>query len=317
MKTRVLVRNEPIEEKSWAWCLALREDESRCRVYEINPFAEVCSLHENVYSIYMESTDGFGDVWSHLIIGPEKAMLIDTGFGIGDLKGLAEQLAGGKPLLVVSTHSYPDHAYGNCQFDKIYCHKYSVPSLEQQKKDPHIWDHLFDANGKGIWFDCTPADVIPYRDYEIVGCENHTIFNLGGDHDVELVFLPGHSAGSCFFLDKKLRILFCGDAMLSMRVGVFGPREGEVYPEYTTLRSFRDELVYLAARAGEFDGLYPGHFILGLDPSVVQNMLDTCNEIIADPDCYDEIATNPFVGERRLKAVKGMGSLAYSVNSVG
>ena len=52
--------------------------------------------------------------------------VIDTGFGIGDFKGLVRKLVGDKPLIVVNTHSHYDHAYGNCQFERCYCSEAEV-----------------------------------------------------------------------------------------------------------------------------------------------------------------------------------------------
>ncbi|MEM2921050.1 MAG: MBL fold metallo-hydrolase [Candidatus Bathyarchaeia archaeon] len=315
MNTRVISRKEPIEPKSWEWVVKLRENQKLRKVYDVNPFAEVFSLHENVYSIYTESADGMGDPWMHLIVGTEKAMLIDTSFGIGNLKGLVEELTGHMPLIVANTHHHIDHAFGNCQFDRVYCHEYSVPYLKQQR-NPHAWDHLYDENGKGIWLRFDKEDIIPYREYEIVGCPNNHVFDLGGGHKVELIFMPGHAPGGCCYLDKRNRILFAGDTLLSMRVSVSGPREGMPYSEFCTVTAFRNELEKLVRRIEEFDSVFPGHFILGLDRSVVRNMLDACNAVLANPNSYDYTEINTRGREMKMKRVKGLGVLAYTDSSI-
>lgn len=43
-----------------------------------------------------------------LIEGPEKALLIDTGQGVGDLRSCVEMLTD-KPVTVVLTHNHADH----------------------------------------------------------------------------------------------------------------------------------------------------------------------------------------------------------------
>ena len=46
-----------------------------------------------------------------LLVGTEKAMLIDTGIGIGDLLGAVRQLTD-KPLVVVMSHGHGDYTGG-------------------------------------------------------------------------------------------------------------------------------------------------------------------------------------------------------------
>ena len=60
-------------------------------------------------------------VLSTLIIGCDKALLFDTGYGIGNLKEEVERITT-KPLIVVNSHGHMDHACGNYLFEKVYIH---------------------------------------------------------------------------------------------------------------------------------------------------------------------------------------------------
>ena len=222
-KTQKVKPREPIEERCWAFMREVRSHHDTKRVLAVDPYAEVYNVRDNVCAILSESLGGGGDVWSYLIIGPEKALLIDTGFGVGDLKGLASELSGGKPVLVAITHVHPDHSAGNAQFDRVYGHEYSVPQMEAQR-NPHIWDGMLDANGQPIMTIFDPADIIAFHEYEIVGVPDGYTFNLGGDYDVELIWTAGHTSGHCVYLDKKSRLLFAGDDAISMRINISGPR---------------------------------------------------------------------------------------------
>src|SRR3954447_9069664 len=53
-----------------------------------------------------------------LIIGREKAALIDTGCGIGDLRKAVRAVTD-KPIVVVNTHTHTDHIGSNHQFGDI------------------------------------------------------------------------------------------------------------------------------------------------------------------------------------------------------
>ena len=55
----------------------------------------------------------------YLVAGSKAALLIDTGWGVGDLPAFAARLTP-LPLSVANTHGHVDHALGNDQFDRVY-----------------------------------------------------------------------------------------------------------------------------------------------------------------------------------------------------
>ena len=58
-----------------------------------------------------------GTEYMYLLEGSEKALLLDTGYGAGNLRAFVEQLTD-KPVIVANTHYHPDHAGGNGEFEK-------------------------------------------------------------------------------------------------------------------------------------------------------------------------------------------------------
>lgn len=309
IKGRRLLTREPIDASSWAYMKMLRENDDTQSFYEVDPYAEVYRVRDNVWAILTISADGMGDSWMYLIDGPEKALLVDTSFGIGNLKGLVEELVGQKPLYVVNTHCSYDHSYGNCQFERCYCHENEAPYMER-KQDPHIWDYLFDENGKGIWLDFDRADIIPFRHYQVVGVPDGYTFDLGDGYEIELIWVPGHKPGHAMLLDKRSRLLFAGDAVISMRVGI--GREGT----FATVEAYRDQLAKLTRRIDEFDYIFPGHFMFNLESTVLQGYLDAANAILADPQAYDLCTRDDKGNVTYQKYVRGMGTLAYQDNNV-
>lgn len=315
MKSKVIKEIEPVEPLSRAWMKELRAHNRTRAEYGVDPYAEVYRFRENVYGILTDSADGMGAPWMFLIDGPRKAMLIDTGFGIGDLKGLVRELVGEKPLVVVNTHAHFDHCYGNCQFEQVYCHAYEAPYLEA-KQDPHIWDYLFDEEGRNRWCEFDRKDMVPFRRYEIVGCPDGHCFDLGEGYEIELIHLGGHSAGHGAYLDKRNRILFCGDDFISMRVGLSGPKPGMPYGDQATVEALCRNVEKLSRRVGEFDSLFPGHFILDIDSSVVFSMLEVLKRVTADPESYDYREPNHRGVLTNFCFVKGLGLLAYNETSI-
>jgi hypothetical protein len=82
----------------------LREHDKTKQINDVDPYAEVYQFRNNIFGILTHSLDGMGDPWIYLIVGPQKAMLIDTSFGLGDLKGLVRELIDDMPYYVVNTH---------------------------------------------------------------------------------------------------------------------------------------------------------------------------------------------------------------------
>ena len=320
LKVKRTVWREPENPIRWAYAKLLRERDKTKRVYNIDPFVEVYTFRKNLYGIYTLSLDGMGDSWIFVIDGPEKALVIDTSFGLGDLKGLLHELLGDKEYYVANTHAHYDHAYGNYQFDKVYCHEYEVPLL-QTKMTPHVWDYLFDENGNGIWADFDRKDLVPYKEYEIIGVPDGYIFDLGQGYEVELVFLPGHSPGHCGFLDKRNRIFFPGDDCCFGAVGAGGGPRPDLpkYGEYCTIEALAKELRKIINRMDEFDSLFPSHGPVETGPIMLVSLLEACDEVLKDPNSYDATQVrerNGVVNTSYCKKIFESGYLTYSGKGV-
>lgn len=286
----------------------------KARVYEEDPYMTVYRFHEGVYSMYntclTAPEEEYAGSWEELIVGPQRAMLIDTGFGIGNLKRLVERLIGDRELIVVNTHSHFDHSGGNAQFGRVYCHKEEAPDLLATVSEER-WraeNERFSTNPN-----YRAEDVLPFQPYEIVPCENNTVFDLGGGHQVELLFLPGHTAGGCAFLDKKNRILFSGDAIMAPNQNLGFRTAGNA--ANMTVRAYHRELEKLAARLDEFDVLYSGHRKFILEKTVVTDVLTACGDILADPDC-NEVYEKMMGHLVKIHQVGAIG-MTYSDEQIG
>ncbi len=74
------------------------------------PFYEI---ENGIYEI-----DEFDCVSVFVIVGEKRALVVDTGTGIGDLKWIIEEKITDKPYDVVLTHNHGDHTGGAGFFDE-------------------------------------------------------------------------------------------------------------------------------------------------------------------------------------------------------
>ena len=311
-----IVNPHPEKEKPsrWTFMKVLREHSDLKECYpDIDPYVEAYRWKDNTWCIFNPSImDGCGDVWSYLVVGPEKALLIDTAFGLGDLRGLAEHLAGGREVLCANTHKHVDHIGGNVQFDRVYINEYDAESLRDEMTPDFMASYLLDEDGNPTAQGFAKEDLCAFSPYEIVACPNGYVFDLGGGYEVELVHLSGHTAGQSGFLDKQTGCFFIGDSTSALL------DEGERYPQFCTIRSMRDCLVAAIERHGEeVSGLYPGHGTFDLHPVTLQYMVNACEVILAHPDQYDS-KLNWFGRDMFTRNIYQFGSdLKYTMETVG
>lgn len=314
IKSHVIKNEDYSHPATKAWVYELRNNNRTKKIYAEDPYAEVYRFRDSVYGIYTENADGMGDPWIYLILGTEKALVIDNGFGIGDLKGLVQKIAGGREIIAAITHAHPDHSYGSCQFDTVYCHEYNRFFMEQQQS-PAIWDYLFDRNGSPKWLYFDRNDIIPFRNFNVCYCEDGYTFDLGGGYEVEMVHFPGHTSGHCGFLDRTSRIFFSGDNIISSCIGACGAIPSDPNAEYATLTAYRDGIQKLIGREKEFDAIFPGHFTVDIGREVLPYILDACDAILENPNDYD-FTTTRFGHPSYHKFVRGLGSICYSLDKI-
>lgn len=206
--------------------------------------------------------DEFDAASIFLLVGTEKAMVIDCGMGIGDLRGAIEMITD-KPLVVVISHGHVDHTANGRQFEELWIHPADqaapIPqSLERRRFDteriaarqkgcigaPYTMFNLYPFDINVDLRDPSPEEPMPV----IRDLYDGQQFDLGGGRIVTAYQCPGHSPGEMIFLDQQTRSLFAGDA-LNFNLGV-----GSV-PLETSLRYYKR----MAAMADRYDGIYNGH----------------------------------------------------------
>lgn len=267
------------------------------KVYDVDPYVMVFEDEDvpGVFHIYYDAHSKGASAWMHLIVGQERALLIDTAFGIGDLRSLVETLTD-KPVDVVNTHFHGDHSAGNGQFETIFIHKYDIPYLEMSEKAEN---RLLPPTGT-----YREEDIIPLRSAKHIAMEDGFVFRLGEGHEVEVIHMPGHAAGGCMLLDRKYNLLFSGDAVVFTPTLIIGKFPAPYYPEYLTVTAFRNALKKALPKCQNVKKLYTGHSVQGISPVYLTDMMDCCEKIIAHPDQYE---TYDYVSDPSQKQIMCVG----------
>lgn len=150
------------------------------------------------------------DVCVTLVVGDRMALLFDTAYGIGDLKGFIRTITD-KRLMVLNSHHHGDHTLGNYQFGNVFIHRADYATLMQSDlaaarsrvldqaalKDVELPED-FDEKG---YIDADPGSVEPL------------IFNAVGLDvpSVRFLHIPGHTPGSLVLYIEKHQLLLTAD----------------------------------------------------------------------------------------------------------
>lgn len=215
----------------------------------------------------------------YLLEGEEKALLVDTGYGTNTLAAYVRTLTS-KPLLVANTHFHPDHAGGNGEFSSVMLH--------------HNWqaDALAVQPGPNLPFDIS---ALPYPDYEKPLLHDGDCLELGG-RTVEVMELSAHSNSGLAFLDKKRRLLLCGDELEAGQVLLYDlSASGGDYDLRERLLTHRDNMRRLKAREADIDFLLPNHNGAPIEVSYIDDFIALTDAIFAGDAQIEDKLNHPFI----------------------
>jgi glyoxylase-like metal-dependent hydrolase (beta-lactamase superfamily II) len=203
-----------------------------------DPWFEVYRVAPDTYAIYephqWEETIGY------LILGHDRALLFDTGMGIGDLKSVVRSLTS-LPVVVLNSHTHNDHVGGNWLFtaapsgsgreNEIDSHN-EVDSMDTPYTRAHAagsQDYAEDVKSEIVSgaicgtlppaFNSATYITHPWKvtrwlhDGDTVALGNRTL---------QIIATPGHAPDSICLLDRAHGLLFTGDTYYNAHIYIFG-----------------------------------------------------------------------------------------------
>jgi len=191
------------------------------------------------------------DIWSieeggvrcFLIEGTDKAMLVDTGFGGGDIKSFAETLTY-LPIFLINTHTDVDHIGCNDSFEKVMMHQEEEKYYQMKKPDNH-------------------AVVEPLEDGDVIDI---------GTRKFEVIHIPGHTPGSIALLDRNNKLLISGDSVQTGAVFMFGKgRDINMYIE---------SMKKLDKMKTDFETILPSHGDIPIKADIIPELIEGAERIL-------------------------------------
>ena len=138
----------------------------------------------------------------YLVCGTEKAVLIDTGLGVANIRTIVDGLTS-LPITAITTHVHWDHIGGHRYFDNIAVHEaekewlsvqFPIPLPVVKKnlmRDPYDFPSDFNVD-----------------EYQLFHGEPQKILHDGdsielGNRSLTVIHTPGHSPGHCCFYEPQ------------------------------------------------------------------------------------------------------------------
>ncbi len=199
----------------------------------------------------------------YLLCGQERAILIDTGLGVSNIKKVVDTLTE-LPVMAVTTHVHWDHIGGHRCFDNIAVHESEKDWLSVKFPIP-----LQIVKNNLTKFPCEFPTEFDIDNYKIFKGKPQRVFSDGdlldlGNRKIQVVHTPGHSPGHCCFYESDKEYLFSGDLIY----------KGCLYAFYPTTDP---QLFYNSIKRVQkykITRILPGHHQLDIPVSLIDEIED-------------------------------------------
>src|SRR5579872_3996981 len=155
------------------------------------PDWQVHEYNANFYILRESGCINYEKPFLYLILGRERALLVDTGAGAVATASFVATKHGKLPLVVAHSHGHGDHVAGDAGFQKTDGVTFVAATVEAEQK----------AFGIAKWAE--------------------DIGSLGlGDRVIDVIPIPGHQAAAVAYYDRRTGILLTGDNLYPGRLYV-------------------------------------------------------------------------------------------------
>jgi len=237
---------------------------------------EVYKLPGEVYAI-MEPRH-IQEAISYLIIGANRALLIDTGAAVDNIKNVVDSITD-KEVVVVNTHIHFDHVGDNSLFKEVHVYN-DAHAIDRLKRGYNKYELA--PMSKMEWFEdgYMPDDYDP-ENYVIQPSnpkpvEDGVIFDLG-ERSIKVIHTPGHSPDSIMLLDIEQKALYTGDSYYPGHLYAFF--EGDFFGQ-SDLETFADTMEKISRMADDLISIHPSHNDPTANPQMLKKVAAALKKLV-------------------------------------
>ncbi len=212
-------------------------------------------------------------VISYLVVGSQRALLFDTGTGIGDIRAVVSELTD-LEIVVVNSHSHPDHIGGNYQFETIYGLDNATAARNAKGRSVadsqrFVLEQAFSRQPPATF----SRDTYRIRPYEITHpIQDGARLDLG-ERTLEVWVTPGHAPDALCLVDSEHRFVLTGDTFYLGRLFVAS--------EAGSLEQYASSAARLATLADAVDRVLPAHSATLLKPIFLERLNEAFRQVVS------------------------------------
>ncbi len=237
------------------------------KIYGLRDDLPITKIKDGVYLI-----NEFDGTNCYLVLGEEKALLIDCGTGFCDLKSAVRKITS-LPIVLVATHGHGDHIGGRGQFETLYLHENDSKKFNLLQGSM-LFRKLFTAVNMPVKAHGFCSKDVKKGEYDtkIIPIKEGHVFDLGGKV-ISVKLTPGHSHGSIALVDETDGIVFCGDNVCDA-LWMF-------LPGATSIEEWLPSAEWLLGESKTHD-IYWAHRVPKLESDYIENVIKWGKEIISN-----------------------------------
>lgn len=233
---------------------------------------------------------GSGSVFCYLVRGTDRALLIDTMTGLGNLRLFLDSVTT-LPITVACTHGHFDHTGGTPDFNEAWIPGDDIEMLqEQQDNCRKYWLENMICTLRHLPLKFTHNDFTPPHPIVWHALRSGHCFDLGG-RTLTAVSMTGHTKGSTAYFDSMTGTLFVGDG---------GSRSTYMFLNWSvSVERYLNNLLSLKAAYGSrIKRWFNFHNYTEMPPEIIDDLIQACRDAL-----NGKITGQKFHGTDRFRFV--------------